>query len=103
MNPLISKLSGMVRRLKEKNLLIIIVFLTFQAIILPGTIIIRSQTSDWKITELSRVSTGEDAYSLLVEDDYCYVTCGYSGFKIFDVSDRSNPELVAYFPQVSDD
>lgn len=92
----------MVRRLKEKSNSVIIVFLTIQVILMPGIIITRSEASDWKITEMSRISTGGDAYSLLVEDDYCYITCGYSGFKIFDVSDRSKPELVSNFPQLND-
>jgi hypothetical protein len=81
---------------------IFFVFLISQVIFLPGISEIKSETSDWEITELSRVSTGLDANSILVEDNYCYITCGYSGFKIFDVNDLSNPIRVANFPQLGD-
>jgi hypothetical protein len=64
-------------------------------------LITASGTPDWKITEISRVGTGGDAYSLLVEDDYCYLTCGYSGFKIFNVTNPSNPIQVANLPQLT--
>jgi hypothetical protein len=80
----------------------ITVFLIIQIFLLPGMLITASKTSDWKITEISRVGTGGDAYSLFVEDDYCYVTCGYSGFKVFNVTDPYNPIRVANIPQSND-
>ena len=70
--------------MNKKSLLVITVLLIIQVFFLPGMLITASGTFDWKITEISRIGTGGDAYSLLVQDDYCYVTCGYSGFKIFD-------------------
>jgi len=91
----------MVRRMNEKSIFMFTVLLIIQVCYLPGMLITASEPSDWKITEISTIGTGGDAYSLLIEDDYCYITCGYSGFKIFDVSDRSNPELVADFPQLN--
>ncbi|MHA1947697.1 MAG: LVIVD repeat-containing protein [Candidatus Hodarchaeales archaeon] len=88
--------------MNEKSISVITVLLIIQVCYLPGMLITASEPSDWKITEISRIGTGRDAYSLLVEDDYCYITCGYDGFKIFDVSDRFNPEIVADFPQLDD-
>jgi hypothetical protein len=87
--------------MNKKSLLVITVLLIIQVFFLPGMLITASGTSDWKITEISRIGTGGDAYSLLVQDDYCYVTCGYSGFKIFDVTSLSNPILVANLPQLT--
>jgi hypothetical protein len=84
------------------KILIFTVLLVIQVCFLPGMLITGSETSDWKIMEISRVATGGDAYSLLVEDDYCYITCGYSGFKIFNVTDTSNPIRVANLPQSND-
>ena len=89
-------------RLKKKQIRVAFALLITQVILLSGISAITTQTSDWEITELSKISTGLDAYSLLVEDDYCYITCGYSGFKIFDISDLSNPVKVADFPQLND-
>ena len=88
--------------MNEKSIFVFTVLLIIQVCFLPGMLITASEPSDWKITEISRIGTGGDAYSLLVEDDYCYVTCGYYGFKIFDVSDRFNPKRVANFPQPND-
>jgi hypothetical protein len=73
-----------------------------QTIFVPGISVNTAQNSEWIITEISRISTGGDAYTILVEGDYCYITCGYSGFKIFDISDLSNPVQVASIPQLSD-
>jgi len=38
---------------------------------------------------------------LKVEGEYCYVSCGYSGFRIFDISNLTNPTQVAFLPQRS--
>ncbi|MHA2245295.1 MAG: LVIVD repeat-containing protein [Candidatus Hodarchaeales archaeon] len=58
------------------------------------------QSDQWKLKQLARKGTGGDAYTIKVEGDYCYVSCGYSGFRIFDISDLSNPTEVAYLPQL---
>jgi hypothetical protein len=92
----------MVSWLKKEIVRIAFVFLISQTIFVPGISVNTAQNSEWIITEISRISTGGDAYTILVEGDYCYITCGYSGFKIFDISDFSNPVQVASIPQLSD-
>jgi hypothetical protein len=61
-----------------------------------------NQQTEWKLKELARKGTGGDAYTVIVEGDYCYVSCGYSGFRIFDISSLSNPKQVANLPQPGD-
>ncbi|MFX0183325.1 MAG: LVIVD repeat-containing protein [Candidatus Hodarchaeota archaeon] len=46
-----------------------------------------------ELTKLGQAPTGGDAYDVWVneERDLAYVTCGYHGFRIFDMSSPSNP------------
>lgn len=60
------------------------------------------QSDQWNLRELARKGTGGDSYTVKVNGDYCYVSCGYSGFRIFDISDLSKPTQVAYLPQLND-
>ncbi|UCG89907.1 MAG: hypothetical protein JSU57_05445, partial [Candidatus Heimdallarchaeota archaeon] len=39
------------------------------------------QSDQWKLKKLARKGTGGDAYTVIVDGDYCYVSCGYSGFR----------------------
>jgi hypothetical protein len=43
-----------------------------------------------EILFLGRIGTGGDSYDIQVVDGIAYVTCGYSGLKIFNISDPSN-------------
>jgi hypothetical protein len=63
---------------------------------IDGTV---SQIDEWYFTELARMSTGGDAYTIKVDGDYCYISCGYRGFRIFDISNISAPSQVAHIPQ----
>ncbi|MHA2366177.1 MAG: LVIVD repeat-containing protein, partial [Candidatus Hodarchaeales archaeon] len=44
----------------------------------------------FEINFLGRISTGGDSYDVQVFGDIAYVTCGYQGLKIFNVSDPTN-------------
>ncbi|MHA1988875.1 MAG: hypothetical protein ACW98D_19835, partial [Promethearchaeota archaeon] len=39
---------------------------------------------------LGRISTGGDSYDVQVVSDIAFVTCGYLGLKIFNITDPSN-------------
>ena len=56
-------------------------------------------TNEFILTRIGQVETG-DAYDVWVDNDneIAYVTCGYSGVKIFDVSDPYNPAEIASVP-----
>ncbi|UCH04528.1 MAG: hypothetical protein JSW05_13380 [Candidatus Thorarchaeota archaeon] len=49
------------------------------------------------LSRLAGVQTG-DAYDVYVDGEIAYVTCGYSGLKVFNVSDPSNPFEIAHMP-----
>ncbi|MFX0051870.1 MAG: LVIVD repeat-containing protein [Candidatus Hodarchaeota archaeon] len=74
------------------NIVICIVIIFFLSI---GLITPSSFQTDMKIelTKLGQVSTGGEPYDLWVNEDQdiAYVTCGYFGLRIFDVSSPSNP------------
>jgi len=58
-----------------------------------------TSTNEFILTRIGQVETG-DAYDVWVDNDneVAYVTCGYSGVKIFDVSDPYNPAEIASVP-----
>lgn len=55
-----------------------------------------ASTSGIVLTKAGQVETG-DAYDVWVDtdNDIAYVTCGYSGVKVFDMNDPSNPIEIA--------
>ncbi len=57
------------------------------------------QGEEWLFVEVARISTGGDAYTIKIEENYCYISCGYGGFRIFDISNTSSPIEVAHVPQ----
>jgi len=60
-----------------------------------------SQEEEWSYVELARRSTGGDAYSIKIEENYSYVSCGYGGFRIFDIRNLSAPIQIAHIPQTA--
>ncbi|MHA2207899.1 MAG: LVIVD repeat-containing protein [Candidatus Thorarchaeota archaeon] len=58
--------------------------------------------SEIVLTRISQVETG-DAYDVWVDtdNDIAYVTCGYSGVRVFDVNDPHNPAELASVPSSS--
>ncbi|MFX0093820.1 MAG: LVIVD repeat-containing protein, partial [Candidatus Hodarchaeota archaeon] len=52
-------------------------------------------------TKLGEIFTGGDAYDVWVKNELAFVTCGYLGLKIFDVSDPSNITEVGHLPASS--
>ncbi|MHA2369622.1 MAG: LVIVD repeat-containing protein [Candidatus Hodarchaeales archaeon] len=54
-----------------------------------------------KFTKFGQVSTGGDAYEIWVNEakGLAYVTCGYSGLKIFNVSSPSSPSELSHVPE----
>ncbi|MFW9943663.1 MAG: LVIVD repeat-containing protein [Candidatus Sifarchaeia archaeon] len=56
-----------------------------------------ASTGNLVLSRLAGVQTG-DAYDVYVDDDIAYVTCGYSGLKVFNVSNPSNPFEIAHVP-----
>ncbi|PWI47556.1 hypothetical protein CEE45_10910 [Candidatus Heimdallarchaeota archaeon B3_Heim] len=78
------------------------IFLFIYLVLVNGYVIhgARMETSqDGEFIELARRSTGGDAYTVKVEGSYCYLSCGYSGFRIFDISNLSAPYQVAHISQ----
>ncbi len=43
--------------------------------------------------------TASGAFDIWVEDDFAYVTCGYQGLRIFDISDHTNITEVKHIEQ----
>ncbi|MHA1993270.1 MAG: LVIVD repeat-containing protein [Candidatus Hodarchaeales archaeon] len=80
---------------------LIIYLVTINGYVIHGTNMKTTQGDEWYFTELARLSTGGDAYTIKVENDYCYISCGYSGFRIFDISNLSAPYQVAHIPQTT--
>ncbi len=64
---------------------------------------ILSNDRDIEVTlqKLDEISTGGDSYDVRVVDDLVYVTCGYGGLRIFNVSDPSDIIQVGYLPEWS--
>jgi hypothetical protein len=54
------------------------------------------------LTKTGQIETG-DAYDLWIDtvNDIAYVTCGYSGVKVFDIGDPRNPTEMANVPSSS--
>lgn len=54
-----------------------------------------------KFTKLGQISTGGDAYDIWVNEaeGLAYVTCGYSGLRIFNVSSHSSPSELSHVPE----
>lgn len=50
---------------------------------------------------LGQISTGGDAYDMWVTEDtdLAYLTCGYAGLKIFNISSYSNPIEISHLPE----
>lgn len=50
---------------------------------------------------ISETDTGGDAFDVWVDEtlDIAYVTCGFYGFRIFDISDLTKPVLLAHVPE----
>jgi hypothetical protein len=61
-----------------------------------------ASTNEITLTRIGQVETG-DAYDVWVDtdNDIAYVTCGYSGVRVFDVSDPHNPTDLASIPSSS--
>ncbi|MHA2246977.1 MAG: LVIVD repeat-containing protein [Candidatus Hodarchaeales archaeon] len=55
--------------------------------------IITQTNKQMELSKIGQAPTGGDAYDLWVDENkaLAYITCGYYGFLIFDVSDVSNP------------
>jgi len=69
-----------------------------------GVGIVNSSTETINTVELTKISqtdTGGDAYDVWVDENknLAYVTSGYNGFRIFDISDLTQPELLAHVPE----
>jgi len=62
-----------------------------------------ASTNHIVLTKIGQIETG-DAYDLWVDtdNDIAYITCGYSGVKVFDISDPHNPTEVANVSSSSD-
>jgi hypothetical protein len=52
-----------------------------------------------QIQFIDRIYTDGDAYDVQVLNNIAYVTCGYQGLKIFDVSDPYNIKLLGYLSE----
>jgi hypothetical protein len=62
-----------------------------------------ASNSSIKLDKVGAIETGGDAYDVWVDEnlEFAYVTCGYHGLRIFDISDMSNPDLLAHVPESS--
>lgn len=63
---------------------------------IPSFFVVGTDANQVVLTKTGQVETG-DAYDLWIDPDnhIAYVTCGYSGVKIFDISDPHNPTEIA--------
>ena len=84
---------------KSIGIFLLINFVLINGYMTQATKIDASLVEAWGLTELARVNTGGDAYTVKVEGKYCFISCGYSGFRIFDISNLSAPFQVAHIPQ----
>ena len=84
---------------KSIGIFLLINFVLINGYMTQATKMDASLVEAWGLTELARVNTGGDAYTVKVEGKYCFISCGYSGFRIFDISNLSAPFQVAHIPQ----
>jgi hypothetical protein len=56
-----------------------------------------------ELVKIGEIETGGDAYDVWVDDELeiAYVTCGFGGLRIYNVSDPSNPVLFAHVPETA--
>jgi hypothetical protein len=66
-----------------------------------GPILTSSSNSDIELEKIGVIETGGDAYDVWVDEnlEIAYVTCGYGGLRIFDISDPRNPLLLSHVPE----
>lgn len=89
----------------KSRLITVVCIIVIVLILESGAISLASgaSVSGIVLTKAGQIETG-DAYDVWVDtdNDIAYVTCGYSGVKIFDVSNHHNPIEVAHVPSSSD-
>ena len=69
----------------------------FSLTLFLGTIPFISATSlELSFTTIKTVEVSNDGFDIWVDEsiEICYISCGYSGIKSFDVSDPENPSLL---------
>jgi hypothetical protein len=71
------------------------------ALSLIKTTMVTSGNTAFRLRKLGSVDTGYGAFDVWVENEIAYVTCGYDGFKIYDVSDPSKIVELAHLPEGS--
>jgi hypothetical protein len=61
----------------------------------------QTRSPQLEFINIGEVTTGGDAYDVWVDVDrnLAYVTCGYNGLRIFNISDPSNPILIVRVPE----
>ncbi|MFQ5980790.1 MAG: LVIVD repeat-containing protein [Candidatus Heimdallarchaeota archaeon] len=61
----------------------------------------QNNTQALEFLKLGEISTGGDAYAMWIpsKGDLAYLTCGYSGLKIFNISTYSNPIEISHLPE----
>lgn len=85
--------------ISKKHLLIKTSFYIFILIILIGIIpVTRTDTTPILFTKISEIST-PGAFDVNVQNKLVYVSCGYSGLKIFDVNDPYNIKVKSTLSQ----
>jgi hypothetical protein len=69
--------------------------------VLP-TLALDSEKS-FSVVTLSNTNTGQDAYDIYVDlsNQLCFVSCGYEGVKIFNISNLEGPNLLSSIPEVN--
>ncbi len=80
-----------------KNATIIIVF--WSLCFIPGSAL--DSEKSYSIVTLSNTNTGGDTYDIHVDlsNQLCFVSCGYQGVKIFNISNLEEPNLIASIPE----
>ena len=55
----------------------------------------------YSVITLSNTNTGQDAYDIYVDlsNQLCFVSCGYEGVKIFNISNLEEPNLLSSIPE----
>lgn len=55
------------------------------------------------LTELGNISTDGDGYDIVVDEakHIAYVSCGYQGFRIINITDLTNPTLISHISEPS--
>jgi hypothetical protein len=56
-----------------------------------------------ELVKIGEIETGGDAYDVWVDEELeiAYVTCGFGGLRIYNVSGPSNPVLLAHVPETA--